>query len=257
MLRYLEISTSGYASLNRSFYPIQVTLLKCIKPLRYIRYSRINIDIMNEVRESDAVIFNGSPICRIVLFEHIDALIKLSEPNIVRRVYELAFQGLKKLWAHNGWSQLDLTTVEQEIVRANYPSDLILLKRIVSKDKVHSAELQLSAKGNCTDVALILSSKAVRTKKMIQILRTHSNPFLFKRYFHKHFWNEVNNYIVTDSKEEILFVCNIYTGIVKIELISRSTPMNELRMHLELLKFEENEDNYLKQMQLPLADFHN
>jgi len=249
MIKYIQIFY-GVPELDKMILGIHINLTHKIKALKYAKYDQVNIVVKNGIDGKIETLGISSRICSVNIETNVSLLKDASYSELCIKSYSLAETALGEIWKKKQWDTSDIDHVFKDIKRENFECNIIYFKRVKSKDSKISAELILNViKDKATFFLRIFDVNVV---KELKVISTIANPVLFSRFFHNHFWDKENIYVISDKEREIFIQCDIYNSSVEVKFEERTFKKSDLKSFFDLLFYEDGVDNSLKLYQLPL-----
>lgn len=219
MTAIFQITFKGRDDLHREGVAIGESYRSRIAGLRFIRYRRFNITIVEGESGEDISIRDADAgVCEITYPMDIKHYLSLTAAERRKQLYEAVFSIMEKLAEIKNWNQAAFQRINENIRSAGYiipinyfkPALSPALTKIVGLDQVYTFEY--------AEFILNVYNREGELLKAMPVFQCDVSSMLFSRFFTFKEWVTDDLFVIKDANREIHFVCDLISGAVVIEL---------------------------------------
>lgn len=238
MTAIFQITCKGHDDLYREGVAVGESYRSRIAGLRFIRYRRINITIVEGKSSIEISIRDAGPgVCEITCPMDIAHYLTLAAGERRARLYETVFLIMEKLAETKHWNQAVFQKIAESIRSAGYilpinyfkPALSPALTKIVGLDQVYTFEY--------AEFILNVYNREGGLLKTMPVFQCDVSSMLFSRFFTFKEWVTDDLLVIKDANREIHFVCDLISGEVVIELHPDVNTEQELMALLKRLHY--------------------
>ena len=250
MVNFLNIINRNSDFTQGEIVSVSLSYLWLLRPSNIFRYSSINIELVNDVERRVKIDGVNRSICNI--YNHFDStnLKNLSKQQRIKILYEIIFHSVHELATLSNSPTKYLEQIEQEIIKYDYNPVLPFFKLKKAKNKKIYIDFVFRLNSEFAEffIRQFDSNKIELIEK--SIYKTCLNPFVFKNFFKKCFFDE-NVYKIENETKEIYFCYNILNQSFFIEYRPRENTIDYLQEYLKALDYKTSNKERNKLLGLP------
>lgn len=203
--------------------------------LKYIGYSRINIDLVETT--STSIEREDKRSVLLICPAPLGLLQSIEERENYVHLYKQVFNCLRVLWVKNNWDVGDLDKIYEEIELNDFRSNIIYGQTLTSHNRKYKAEFRCDLYPEYSDYSIQFLEK-LNIIKSVKFLKGHPDPSLFFGYFNVRWWRDNENYLLSEFNKEIYYCFNITSDDFTIDFRPQYNSVEQCQNKIKAFQFD-------------------
>jgi hypothetical protein len=210
---------------------------KRLKKLEEISYRKWRLTLADGQSDQSHIFWDDGKNLEALLFIDFQKIISCAEFQSIQLLYEMIFEALGQIWQVKSWNPDRLAEMHAAIKEENYKVSIIYGKDFPSPDKKRKAQFYCELFTDFAEYYVRFIGKGNKVHENIHFLKVDVDPDSYFMYFTNHYWNDKENFIVSDFNNEIFYIFNVNSGCFSIEYRPIDNSLEQLQNYVKAMQY--------------------